>query len=161
LNAEMIIKKSFFLSILLASSFCFAGELTGPLTTQLVNQLTGKWKTIDDETDKPKSIVEIYQEGDEFKGKITELFNPTKPNPVCEKCVGDKKDKPIIGMEIISGMKETKKGEEWAGGEIMDPKNGKSYKCRIRLKDDGKKLEVRGFIGFSLLGRSQTWIKEP
>ena len=62
-------------------------------------------------------------------------------------------------MEILWGMKK-KKDDEWKGGEILDPKNGKTYSCRLRLKDDGKKLEVRGYIGFSLFGRSQMWLRE-
>lgn len=122
--------------------------------------VVGKWRTIDDETGKPKSVVEITQQGDIYSGKIIQLINPTEPNPVCKKCSGDKANKPIEGMEIISGLKETEKGEEWGGGEILDPKNGKTYKVRLRPKENGQKLEVRGFIGFSLLGRTQTWLKE-
>ena len=108
---------------------------------------------------KPKSVVEIFQNGDEVKGRIVDLINPSEPDPVCKECTGDKKDKPIKGLEIIWGMKETEKGEEWGGGEILDPKKGKTYRCRLRLKDNGEKLEVRGFVGFSLLGRSQTWLR--
>lgn len=122
--------------------------------------VAGKWKTIDDETGEPKSIVEIFQEGDEVKGRIVELINPPEPDPKCKDCPGDKKDKPIQGLEIIWGMKETDKGKEWTGGKILDPKKGKVYGCRLRLLDEGKKLEVRGFMGFSLLGRSQTWMRE-
>jgi len=122
--------------------------------------VVGKWKTIDDETGKPKSIVEIFQDGDNFKGRIISLIDPEKPNPVCEKCEGDKKDKPIEGLEFIWDMKDKGDGQ-WAGGQILDPKKGKVYKCKMTLKDDGAKLEVRGFIGFSLLGRSQTWNREP
>ena len=121
--------------------------------------VVGKWKTIDDETGKPKSIVEIFQEGDEVKGRIAELINPEEPDPVCKECKGDQKDKPIRGLQIISGMKKSGDGE-WSGGEILDPKKGKTYKCRLRVKDGGAKLEVRGFVGFSLIGRSQTWERE-
>jgi uncharacterized protein (DUF2147 family) len=123
--------------------------------------VVGKWKTIDDETGKPKSIVEIIKDGEQFKGRIIALLNPEKPNPVCEKCEGEKKDKPIMGMEIMSGLTEKEAGAEWGGGEILDPNNGKTYKVRLRLKEEGKQLEVRGFIGFSLLGRSQMWHREP
>ncbi len=120
-----------------------------------VENVVGRWKTIDDETKKPKSIVEIFKRGEEFRGRIVQLINPDKPNPVCDKCEGDRKDKPVMGMEIIWGMK--KDGDQWESGKILDPNNGKEYKCRLRLKDNGQKLEVRGFIGFSLLGRSQLW----
>lgn len=122
--------------------------------------ILGKWKTIDDKTKKPKSIVEIYQEGDQFKARILELINPDEPDPVCKKCSGDKKDKPIKGLEIMWSLKETKAGEQWAGGEILDPNNGKVYRCKLKIKDNGQKLDVRGFIGFSLLGRTQTWLRE-
>lgn len=122
--------------------------------------VTGKWKTIDDETGKPKSVVEIFQDGEVVKGRIAQLIDPSEPNPVCKECPGDKKGKPIQGLEIIWDMHPKGDGE-WADGQILDPKNGKTYKCRLRLKDDGAKLEVRGFIGFSLLGRSQLWIREP
>ena len=120
----------------------------------------GYWKTIDDETGKPKSIVEIFKDNDIFKAKIVELINPDEPNPVCKECSGDKKDKPVAGLEIMWDMKETEKNAEWSDGKILDPKNGKTYKCRLRLKEDGQKLEVRGFIGFSLIGRSQMWLRE-
>lgn len=123
--------------------------------------VTGRWKTIDDETGKPKSIVELYFEGDTLKGRIAELLNPEEPDPVCKECPGDKKGKPIKGLEIMWDLKESDKGVEWSGGEILDPKKGKVYRCRVRLKDDGEKLEVRGFIGFALIGRSQTWLREP
>jgi uncharacterized protein (DUF2147 family) len=74
---------------------------------------------------------------------------------VCEKCPGERKGQKIVGMEILRGIRPD--GNEWGGGEILDPNNGKTYKAKMRLEDDGKKLVVRGFIGFSMLGRSQTW----
>jgi uncharacterized protein (DUF2147 family) len=125
------------------------------------SDITGKWKTIDDETGKPKSIVEIFKDGDIVKGKIVDLINPEQPNPKCDKCEGDRKDQPILGLEIIRGLKESEKGKLWEGGEILDPKKGKTYKCKLTLKDNGNKLDVRGFIGFSLLGRTQTWERQP
>jgi uncharacterized protein (DUF2147 family) len=120
--------------------------------------IVGRWKTIDDKTDKPKSIVEISKDGETFKGKIVEILNPEKVDAVCDKCPGDKKDTPIKGLELMWGF--TKDDDEWSGGSIIDPENGKTYKCRLQLEDGGKKLDVRGYIGFSLLGRSQTWIRE-
>lgn len=141
-------------------TFLFA-LLTLPFFALAENtSVVGKWKTIDDETGQPKSIVEIFQDGDQIKGRVAQLINPTEPDPKCKDCPGDKKDKPVTGLEIMWGLKESDKGE-WSGGEILDPKKGKTYKCRLRLKDEGQKLEVRGFIGFSLLGRSQTWTREP
>ena len=119
----------------------------------------GKWKTVD-EDGKEKSIVEITQDGVVARGRVIEILDPTKLNSTCEKCKGEKLNQPINGMEILWGLKETKKGIEWSGGEILDPNNGKTYKCLMRPKEEGKKLEVRGYIGFSLLGRTQVWEKQ-
>ena len=119
----------------------------------------GMWKTIDDETGKPKSIVRIWVAKGKLYGKITKLINPTEPNPKCDKCPSWAKDKPVVGLLIIWDLKKEEGEEWWDGGSIMDPKNGKIYRCKMRLTDGGKKLEVRGYIGFSLLGRSQTWHK--
>lgn len=118
-------------------------------------QIEGKWKTIDDETGKAKSIVEISKNSKgQYVGKIVQLL--IKPeNNNCVKCSDDRKNKPLIGLEIIRGL--NKKDSEFTGGTITDPKTGKTYKCTI--KKDGDKLNVRGYIGFSLIGRSQTWYK--
>lgn len=114
----------------------------------------GKWKTIDDETKKEKSIVEIYKKDGKAYAKILELLDPESKGKVCDKCKGDKKNKPIEGMVIIDGL--TKKGEEWSDAKILDPKTGKLYKCYITLETKNK-LKVRGYIGFSLFGRTQYW----
>ncbi|SHK67986.1 DUF2147 domain-containing protein [Chryseobacterium polytrichastri] len=117
-------------------------------------QIEGKWKTIDDETKQPKSIVEIYKKGDQYYGKVSQLL--IKPaNPNCVDCKDDRKNKPILGMEIIRGLK--KDGDEFTGGTITDPKTGKTYKCTITKSGD--LLNVRGYVGISLMGRSQTWQK--
>lgn len=118
-------------------------------------QIEGKWKTIDDETGKAKSIVEISKNSNgQYVGKIIQLVN--KPaNNNCVKCTDDRKNKPLIGLEIIRGLK--KEGNDFTGGTIMDPSSGKVYKCTI--KRQGDELNVRGYIGFSLIGRTQTWHK--
>ena len=118
-------------------------------------QIEGKWKTIDDETGKAKSIVEIFKKNDgKYYGKIQQLMQkPTNDN--CVKCKDDRKNKPLIGLEIIRGLE--KDGDEFTGGTITDPKNGKTYKCTITR--DGNKLNVRGYIGFSVIGRTQVWQK--
>ncbi len=117
----------------------------------------GYWRTVDDKTARIKSIVEIWKEDGILYGKITKLFRlPNEdPDPICDKCKGEKKNKPVLGMTILWDLTE-KKGV-WSGGKILDPENGKIYKCKIKVIEDGKKLEVRGFIGFSLLGRTQLW----
>lgn len=118
-------------------------------------QIEGKWKTIDDETKQAKSIVEIYKKSDgKYYGKVSQLLiKPADPN--CSGCKDDRKGKPILGMEIIRGL--AKDGDEFTGGTITDPKTGKTYKCTI--SKDGNKLNVRGYMGFSLLGRTQVWQK--
>ena len=119
----------------------------------------GRWTTIDDETKKPKSVVTLYEENGKLYGKIEKLFRaPTEEqNPVCDKCEGELKDKPIIGMVILRDL--VKDGDEWSGGTVLDPGNGKTYKCLVAVEDGGKKLKVRGYIGFSLLGRTQYWVR--
>jgi uncharacterized protein (DUF2147 family) len=125
-------------------------------TTSFSQTVIGKWKTIDDETGKAKSIVEIYERSGKIYGKILEILEEENRNRKCDLCSGVEKDKPILGMTIIKGL--TKDGDEYSGGKILDPKNGKQYKCYITL--DGKdKLKVRGYIGISLLGRTQTWAR--
>ena len=116
-------------------------------------QIEGKWKTIDDETGKEKSVVEIFKKSDgKYYGRILQLL--AKPeNNNCVKCTDDRKNKPLVGLEIIRGLK--KEGNEFTGGTITDPKSGKTYKCTITRS--GTKLNVRGYVGFSLIGRTQTW----
>lgn len=118
--------------------------------------ILGKWKTIDDLNGKEKGIVEIFEHKGKIYGKIIEIFEPEKKHLKCDKCDGEDKNKPLLGMNIIKGL--IKKEDVYEGGKIVDPKNGKSYHCKITF--DGKdKLIVRGFIGISLFGRSQTWIR--
>ena len=126
--------------------------LTGSLAQGTVE---GLWKTIDDETGEAKSHVRIEQRDDMFYGTVEEVLNPEKKNSVCDKCPGDRLGVPIEGLEIIRDMKV--KGDGWAGGTILDPKKGKVYKAKMSLNDSADELTVRGFIGFSLIGRSQTW----
>jgi uncharacterized protein (DUF2147 family) len=119
----------------------------------------GRWTTIDDETKKPKSVITIYEEGGKLFGKIEKLFREPneEQNPVCDKCEGALKNQPIVGMIILRDLK--KDDDEWSGGTILDPANGKTYKCKIAIEDGGKKLKVRGYIGMSLLGRTQYWVR--
>ena len=121
----------------------------------------GQWKTIDDETGKAKSIVEISVGSDgKLYGKIIKLFKEPHEDqdPVCDKCSGNKKDKKIIGMQIMWELEKDSE-TEWEDGHILDPKNGKTYGCEIEVIDSGARLKVRGYLGFSLLGRTQTWIR--
>jgi len=116
----------------------------------------GKWKTIDDETGVEKGIVEIFERNGKIFGRIIDILDIEYKHHKCIKCEGEDRNKPILGLTIINGMKKI--GNEYEGGRILDPKNGKSYHCKITL--EGKdKLIVRGYIGIPLFGRSQTWIR--
>ena len=117
----------------------------------------GLWKSVDDETSKPKSLIRIIEAGGILSGKVEKILTE-KTDATCDKCTDDRKDKPVQGMTIITGMK--KDGEGWGGGEILDPNNGKVYRSQMTLVEGGKKLEVRGYIGIPLLGRTQTWVRE-
>lgn len=114
----------------------------------------GVWKTIDDETGKAKSHVEIYEKGGKLYGKVVKILTAGKENAKCTECKGALKDKPILGMEILKNLK--KDGKEWNGGTIIDPNSGKEYKSKMTLNGSNK-LDVRGYIGISLVGRTQTW----
>ena len=115
----------------------------------------GLWKTIDDETKQEKSLVRITETGGVLSGKIEKLLDPSKQDSKCDKCSDARKDKPVLGMTIIEGVKKEGDEAQWAGGTILDPNDGKTYKVRLTPKDGGKTLEVRGFIAFFY--RNQTW----
>ena len=129
------------------------------LAAAAADPVVGRWKTIDDETGKAKSIVEITQAANgTFVGHITEILQSDKgPNPVCDKCKDDRKNKPITGMEIIRGMKASG-GGKYAGGTILKPDEGKVYKSKMALVEGGQKLEVSGCIAF--ICKSQTWLRQ-
>ncbi|QNA87889.1 DUF2147 domain-containing protein [Massilia sp. Dwa41.01b] len=120
----------------------------------------GLWKTIDDETKLPKALVRVTEENGALQGKIEKLFRGQNEdqNPKCTACTDSRKNQPIIGMTILSGLK--KDGNEYSGGEILDPAKGKVYKSKATLRDGGQKMEVRGYIGMPMLGRSQIWQRE-
>lgn len=119
----------------------------------------GTWTTIDDATGKPKSTVEIYEtRNGSLAGRVVEVMNSEQgDNPICKECEGERKDKPIEGMVILWGAKQD--GGAWKGGKILDPASGKVYSLKMEPIEGGAKLEVRGFMGFSLLGRTQTWVR--
>ncbi|MDN3637850.1 DUF2147 domain-containing protein [Simiduia curdlanivorans] len=115
----------------------------------------GLWQTFGEANGKPKSLIEISLNNGALQGKILELYEPEVANPVCDKCDGDKKNQPIIGLAFLWGLKPD--GARWRDGHILDPENGKVYSASAELKAQGQQLEVRGFIGFSFVGRSQIW----
>jgi uncharacterized protein (DUF2147 family) len=121
----------------------------------------GLWKNVDDVSGKPKALVRITENNGVLQGKIEKIFREPDldQNPTCGLCEGDRKGQPILGMVFMWGLK--KDGENrYSGGEILDPNNGKVYKSKLQVADGGKKLEVRGYIGVPMLGRTQTWLRQ-
>lgn len=137
------------MKMLVATALLLAGSAFAQTTP------AGLWKTIDDETKQEKSLVRLTDSGGVLVGKIEKLSDPARANAKCDKCEGANKDQPIVGMTIVEGVKKNAGEDYFDGGTILDPNNGKTYKVRLTLKDGGKTLEVRGFIGF--LYRNQTW----
>lgn len=123
-------------------------------TLHFSQSVVGKWKTIDDETGKAISVVEIYEKGGKIYGKVHDIIDPKDRNKICSNCTGEDKDKPIMGLTVIKGL--VKEGAEYSSGKILDPKYGRLYKCFITLESKDK-LKVRGYIGISLFGRTQYW----
>ncbi len=124
------------------------------------NPVLGKWKTIDDETGRIKSVVEITERDGKIYGQVIELFRLPEEdqNPICDKCKDDRKDQPALGMEIVRDMVQVKP-MEWEDGTICDPKNGKIYDCEMWLEEDNMdQLKVRGYI--FLFFRTQTWLRQ-
>lgn len=126
--------------------------------TAFAQSPAGLWKTIDDKTGKERSTVRITESGGVFSGKIEKLLAAdAKQDAKCEECTDARKDQPVIGMTIIRNVK--KNDDQWDGGDILDPNNGKVYKVRIKLSEDNKKLEVRGYVGTPMFGRTQSWMR--
>jgi uncharacterized protein (DUF2147 family) len=126
-----------------------AEDLTSPI---------GRWKTFDDKTGEARGIVRIYEQDGKFWGRLEQSFTPGAESRVCSVCTDERKNQPIVGLMIIRNVKF--ENGEYGGGDILDPDNGSVYKCKFHLEQGGTRLVVRGFIGFSLLGRSQTWQRQ-
>ncbi len=158
--------KRFFLVIFFLAIF-FSLTITGITLGAANNTLSpdGYWKTIDDETKEVESIVKVWNENGEVKGKIVKTFpKPGEdPDPKCDQCPGDLKDARIIGMNFMWGFKKDEDDEKWVNGRILDPDNGKTYRCQLEVVDNGGKMEVFGYIRIIIkIGRSQTWLRyEP
>jgi uncharacterized protein (DUF2147 family) len=128
------------------SSMCATAQMTP----------VGLWKTIDDDGKTEKSLVRIADQGGVLSGTIEKIFDPAKQDAKCDKCMDERKDKPVIGMTIIRNARQDADDKSiWTGGEILDPNNGKTYKTRLKPVDGGKTMEMRGYIGF--LYRTQVW----
>ena len=152
----------------LAFRFAIATSLLCGAGAALAANVTpvGTWKTIDDESGQAKSIVQITDNNGELQAHIVKLINRTPEDiardgqvAMCKKCGGERKDKPVEGMNIMWGVH--KDDDVWDGGKILDPKAGKVYKVKRARREGGQKLNVRGYIGFSWVGRSQVWERQP
>ncbi|MDB5920335.1 MAG: hypothetical protein JWR40_4569 [Massilia sp.] len=148
------------LTFIFALMFALAAMLAGPSARADESSPVGLWKNIDDVSGKPKALIRISDNKGELEGRIEKLFRPADQdqNPKCNLCEGANKDQPVIGMLFMSGLK--KSGDEYTGGQILDPDNGKVYKSKLTLVEGGKKVNVRGYIGVPMLGRSQVWVRQ-
>jgi uncharacterized protein (DUF2147 family) len=118
----------------------------------------GVWKTFDDKTGEARAMVRIYEQDGELFGRIERTFRPGGEQRVCVPCSDERKDKPIVGLVIIRHMKQD--GGQYDDGDILDPESGRVYRCKMHLDQDGTRLVLRGYLGISLLGRSQTWERQ-
>lgn len=114
----------------------------------------GKWHSKNDDTGKVDSVIEVYEKDGKAFAKIIEVKDPKRQDAVCTECEGENKGKRILGLNILTGLE--KDDDEWSGGTILDPRNGKVYKCYIELVK-ANKLKIRGYIGFSMFGKTAYW----
>lgn len=118
----------------------------------------GRWKTVDDATGKVTGIIAIREENGKLFGTIEQLFDPPVPHPTCYLCSGDLKDRPLVGLQILSGFVQD--GGRWSGGQILDPETGKIYSASLALEDGGKKLRLHGYFLLPVLGRTEHWLRD-
>jgi uncharacterized protein (DUF2147 family) len=132
---------------------CYSEESTSPYEVPI-----GVWKTFDDKTGNARALVRIYEEDGKLFGRIEQSFTPGSEHRVCAVCTDERKNQPIIGLIIIRNMKRS--GSEYNDGDILDPESGSVYRCKMHVEQEGTRLILRGYIGFSLLGRSQIWQRQ-
>ena len=139
---------------------CLAGIACIAAAGAAFAQMTpvGTWQTLDDKTREAKSEVQITETSGLLNGKVTKLLRKdAKQDAVCDECTDDRKGKPVLGMEIIRGVRKVDGKDVWEDGKVLDPENGKTYSAKLTLIEGGKKLEMRGSIG--PFGRTQTWVR--
>ena len=149
----ILTKKNLAVACLLAgAALSAAAQATSP---------AGLWRTIDDSTKKDKSLVRIVETSGVYTGKVEKIVDPDSPkDAVCKNCSDERKDKPVVGMTILRNVKASADDNAvFEGGDILDPNNGKVYRVKLKLIDNGSKLDVRGYIGTPMLGRTQTWVR--
>ncbi|MFZ5567215.1 MAG: DUF2147 domain-containing protein [Pseudomonadota bacterium] len=139
---------------LIAASFALVA-----LGVQAQPTPAGLWKTIDDASQKEKSLVRIREVNGVYTGTIEKFLDPeTKPDAVCDKCTDERKGQPVLGMTILRGLQQSPDNPGvWEGGNVLDPNNGKTYRARLKPVDSGRKLEMRGYIG--PFYRTQVWVR--
>lgn len=137
-------------NVLLMGLFLFMGSML------FAQSPVGTWKTVDDETGKAKSHIEIYEQDGKLYGKVVKILTDNK-NAVCSECSDNRKNKPVLGMVVLEGVEKTKKNK-WDDGKILDPNKGKIYDVSLELLNENK-LKVRGYMGISMLGRTQYWYR--
>ncbi len=136
----------------LVSSFAFLAAADPPQPSA-----SGYWQVIDDKSGKPHGVIHVYVQDGKLNGALARLPADAPPDrTTCTKCPPPQKDKPLLGLVIMWGLKP--EGSEWTGGKILDPENGSTYKCKVKLVGSDK-LEVRGYVGLSMFGRTQTWVR--
>ena len=118
----------------------------------------GLWRQVDERNGQARSLVRLFQQGDTLYGRVERIFDPAQAAERCDACPGDMRGQPVLGLVLLRGL--TWDGDAWSGGTIVDPETGHSYRCTIRVSDDGRRLTIRGYLGVALLGRSQTWHRD-
>jgi uncharacterized protein (DUF2147 family) len=151
-------KASVLIATLALFTFMLAGVPAATSPAADAQSPLGLWKTVDDKTGMPRAMVRIYLQDGKYFGRIEQSFAPGAETRVCSVCTDERKNQPIIGLLIIRNV--TLRDGEYGGGDILDPDTGSVYRCKFRLDKDGTVLVVRGFIGISLLGRTQTWQRQ-
>jgi uncharacterized protein (DUF2147 family) len=147
---RIIQKKSLFLvAIIFSFLFTSTAWAASPL---------GTWTTLDDKTHKPRGVIQITEVKDTLYGKIIKIFPQPGDFAVCANCPGSFKNKKIKGLVVMWGLKKSGRNN-WSGGQILDPKTGRIYSCKLTVGTKGRTLKVRGYVGLALIGRTQTWIR--
>lgn len=118
----------------------------------------GLWRQVDDKTGQARSLIRIFESEGKLYGKVERVLDPAQANRTCQDCPGDMKGQPVLGLVFMRGLERD--GDGWSGGTIVDPTTGSVYRCSLKVAGDGRTLAVRGYLGVSLLGRTQTWLRE-
>lgn len=150
-------KKILIIILFALSNVIYSGNINAQ------NSPVGYWQSLDDVTGQPKAVIRIQKLPNQtLIGHVFKIYpGPgNDQNALCTACDGKKHNQRILGMQIIEDLKQSKENmNEWSNGRILDPSNGKIYNCKIQLMGNSKKLQVRGYLGLPLFGRSQTWIR--